>query len=157
MRRADVVLEAALPSGPSSSSGSVRDEVMATGGPQVWLSITADGRTGPERERVGFGDDAAVAGGLVVTDADGPCFCADAVADPATGLTAAVAVAEALAGGGRWTLDVDLAAVAATLAGPTLRAGASVVVAQPRARTRPGAARPLGADTDTVLGDLAHR
>ena len=138
VRRADVVLEAARPRA-LEQLGIRRDEVMATGGPQVWLSITAHGRTGPERERVGFGDDAAVAGGLVVTDADGPCFCADAVADPATGLTAAVAVAEALAGGGRWTLDVALASVAATLAGPTLpdRCGG-------RGRPTPGPAPPRG-------------
>jgi hydroxymethylglutaryl-CoA lyase len=48
--------------------------------------VVADGA-----DRVAFGDDAAVGGGLVVWDADGPCFCADAVADPVAGLVAAAA------------------------------------------------------------------
>ena len=47
-----------------------------------------------------FGDDAAVAGGLVGTGADGPVFCGDAIADPLTGLEAASAVAESLGRGG---------------------------------------------------------
>ena len=47
-------------------------------------------------------------------------FCADAVADPLTGLTAASACLEALSRGGRWLLDVSMAGVSAGLAGPTL-------------------------------------
>ena len=46
---------------------------------------------------VGFGDDAAVAGGLVAWDDAGPVFCADAVADPATGLVGAAGRRERLA------------------------------------------------------------
>ena len=156
LRRADVVLEAARPRA-LEQLGIRRDEIMEAGGPRVWLSITAHGRTGAARHRVGFGDDTAVAGGLVVADEDGPCFCADAIADPASGLTAAVAVAEALAGGGRWTLDVALASVAATLAGPTLAVDPTVVVAPPRARPPRGVARPLGADTDGVLAEWGNR
>ena len=45
--------------------------------------------------------------------AAGPCFLADAVADPLAGLVAAAAVMEALAAGGRWLLDVALAPLAA--------------------------------------------
>src|SRR5439155_480481 len=71
-------------------------------GPRVWLSITGYGQ---EDARVAFGDDAAVGGGLVVEDAAGPCFCADAVADPLTGLFAADACLAALADGGRVRLD----------------------------------------------------
>ena len=50
------------------------------------------GRRGPGRDRVAFGDDAAVAGGLVVRPSDdrAPLFVADAVADPIAGLAAAV-------------------------------------------------------------------
>jgi hypothetical protein len=83
--------------------------------PRVWVSITGHGRGS---DRVGFGDDAAVAGGLVARDPeDGrPCFVADAVADPLTGVAAAAATVEALAAGGRWLLDAPLAGVAAWVA-----------------------------------------
>ena len=40
---------------------------------------------GRQRDWVAFGDDAAVAGGLVAEDERGPVFCADAVADPICG------------------------------------------------------------------------
>ena len=64
-----------------------------------------------------FGDDAAVAGGLVAYDASRePCFFADAVADPLTGLVAARAVLDRLRDGGRWLLDISLAGVASSVA-----------------------------------------
>ena len=152
--RADVVLEASRPRA-LEQMGIHRDELLATaGGPRVWLSLTAHGRTGAARERVGFGDDAAVSGGLVVRDEDGPCFCADAVADPTSGLVAAAAVATALAGGGRWTIDLALSAVAASLSGPTLPVPPGVEAAPPRARRADGRAARLGADTASVLADL---
>jgi hypothetical protein len=132
---ADVVLEASRPRA-LEQLGIHRTQLLRDGGPQVWVSITGHGRVGAARDRVGFGDDAAVAGGLVVWDEEGPCFCADAVADPATGLTAAAAVADALSLGGRWTIDVALASVAAHLAGPTLPVPPGVQAAPPRARTR---------------------
>lgn len=51
-----------------------------------FLSITAYRAGGPWADRVGFGDDTAVAGALVAHDAaGGPVLCADAVADPLTG------------------------------------------------------------------------
>ena len=56
----------------------------------------ATGATGEAANRVAFGDDAAVAGGLVVYDDRGPCFCADAIADPLTGMVAAAACLERL-------------------------------------------------------------
>ena len=43
-------------------------------GPQAWLSITGHGRLGASGHRIGFGDDAAAAGGLVAIDGDGPVF-----------------------------------------------------------------------------------
>ncbi|HVW34456.1 MAG TPA: CoA transferase, partial [Acidimicrobiia bacterium] len=83
------------------------------GGPTVWVSITGYGREGAGRDKVAFGDDAAAAGGLVAWDADGPCFLADAIADPCTGLVAAAATLSALSAGGRWLVDVALRDVAA--------------------------------------------
>ena len=69
------------------------DRLLATG-PRVWVSITGHGCTGEDGNRIAFGDDAAVAGGLVVHDESGPSFCADAVADPIAGITAAAAALE---------------------------------------------------------------
>ncbi len=81
--------------------------------PKVWLSITGYGRS---FDRVAFGDDAAVAGGLVAWDGDGPVFLADAVADPLTGVAAAAAADLALRSEGRWVVDAALAGVAAWVA-----------------------------------------
>ena len=79
--------------------------------------ITAYGRCGPWRDWVGFGDDAAVAGGLVDLNASGvPSFVGDAVADPLTGLLAAAIVADAVGHGGGVTIDVALREVARSAA-----------------------------------------
>ena len=84
-----------------------------------------------------------------------PLFCTDAVADPLTGLTAADACLSALRSGGRWFLDVSMAAVSAGLAGPTLPAPAGLSVAAPHARPVPSTQAPeLGADTARVLAEL---
>jgi crotonobetainyl-CoA:carnitine CoA-transferase CaiB-like acyl-CoA transferase len=84
--------------------------------------------TGPgAADRVAFGDDAAAAGGLVVRDERGPCFCADAVADPVTGLAASAAVLRALAEGGEHLLVASMADAAGSLvegAGPGTVSGA---------------------------------
>jgi hypothetical protein len=114
---ADVVIEASRPRA-LQQLGIDAEALLRNGRPRVWLSITGHGRTGEAAQRVAFGDDGAVAGGLVVWDQSGPCFCADAVADPLTGLVAAAAVLESVAAGGRWLLDVSLQSVAAHFAGP---------------------------------------
>ena len=93
-----------------------------------------------------FGDDAAVSGGLVRGTEDGPEFCGDAIADPLTGLHAALAVAESLNRGGGELIEMSMAAVAATYA------------ELPRSPETPCAATPqpctpatqLGADNATV-------
>jgi crotonobetainyl-CoA:carnitine CoA-transferase CaiB-like acyl-CoA transferase len=115
---ADVVLTAARPRALAQlgldPESAVRDRRA-----RVWLSITGYG-TGPgDGDRVAFGDDAAAAGGLVVWDDRGPCFCGDAVADPVTGLAATAAVLAALAHGGGHVIEASMADVAAGLvAGP---------------------------------------
>src|SRR5690606_23490404 len=111
--------------------------------------------------RVAFGDDAAAAGGLAVLAgdaADRPRICADAVADPLAGLHAAAAALAVHERGGGALVDVSLAGVAAAAAaiGPDGAGGRAqpidpALVAPPRARAAPGAARPLGADTAAVL------
>jgi hypothetical protein len=117
---ADVVIEASRPRA-LRALGIAAEELLATASPRAWVSITGHGRSGTSAERVAFGDDAAVAGGLVARDAAGdPVFCADAIADPATGLVAAAAVLEALGRGGRWLIDASMADISRYLAGPTI-------------------------------------
>ena len=81
-------------------------------------------------------------------------FCADAIADPLTGLTAAGACLEAMAAGGRWLLDVSMAGVCAGLAGPTLPVAPGLAAADPRARRPVQTAPEFGADTEAVLASL---
>ena len=124
---------------------------------QVWASITAYGRTGPWSDRIGFGDDAAAAGGLVVRDAEGPLFCADAVADPLAGLCAAAGVLDAVAAGGGLLVDVALREVARAAA-PARSVEARPAVGPlgdpvPLASRR-GGAPDHGADTRRVLAEL---
>ncbi len=117
------------------------------------MQITAyDGR------RPGFGDDAAVAGGLVGTSGDGPVFCGDAIADPLTGLEATLAVAESLGRGGGELVRVSMAGVAATYA--ALPVGPSSSPAPVSAPSAPPASRPaaeLGADNEAVRRLVAER
>lgn len=69
---------------------------VAGGG--IWVAITGYGLFGPWRDRVAFGDDAAVAGGAAVVAGgpDAPVFVLDAVADPLAGLHGAAAALAAL-------------------------------------------------------------
>lgn len=148
---ADVVIEASRPRALAAVGASYED-VRAAAWDGVWLSITGHGRRGASADRVAFGDDAAVAGGLVGgTDRAGLTFCADAIADPATGLLGAAAVLRALAGGRSGLIAVSLASTAAHLAAGvhanapvTLAAG--VTAAPPHARAThaaaPGLAEP---------------
>ena len=92
----------------------------------VWVSITGHGDG-----RAGFGDDAAVSGGLWLSGPDGglPWFVADAAADPVAGLVACRAAAEALAAGRAGLVNVAMSqAVSWVRAGDDLRApGAEVL------------------------------
>ncbi|CAB4618441.1 unannotated protein [freshwater metagenome] len=116
LEQADVVIEGSRPRA-LDRLGIVPAEIVAKRSGTVWLSITAYGRCGPWRDWVGFGDDAAVAGGLVDLDASGvPSFVGDAVADPLTGLLAAAIVADAFGRGGGVTIDVALREVARSAA-----------------------------------------
>jgi hypothetical protein len=111
----------------------------------VWLRITGHGTDGEQANWVAFGDDAAVAGGLVGTGGAGPVFCADAVADPLTGLQSALAVTDSLASGGGAVVDVAMAGVAASYAELAQASSeSSCPAAAPVAPTVSGAAAPLG-------------
>lgn len=119
LRQADVVIEGSRPRA-LDRLGIIPADFVAEQLGMVWLSITAYGRCGPWRDWVGFGDDAAVAGGLIDRDAAGaPGFVGDAVADPLTGLVAAALVADAVGRGGGLTIDVALREVARSAAQAT--------------------------------------
>ncbi len=112
---ADVVIEGSRPRALNQLG--VDPVSLADRPGRVWLSITGYGRDEPGCDWVSFGDDAAVAGGLVAWDCDSsPVFCADAIADPLTGLVGALAVLRAVAVGGGQLLDIALSRVAATMA-----------------------------------------
>jgi crotonobetainyl-CoA:carnitine CoA-transferase CaiB-like acyl-CoA transferase len=81
----------------------------------TWVAITAHGFVGPGAARVGFGDDCAAAGGLLRWELGEPRFLGDALADPLTGLEAALAVLA----GRRGLIDMAMARVAAAYAALT--------------------------------------
>lgn len=107
--RADLVLEASRPR-VMQQWGICPDHVVEAG--TAWVSITGHGRRGPHSNRIAFGDDAAVSGGLVVAG-DPPMFVGDAIADPIAGLVAASVAAGLLAEGRAALVDVSLAGAAA--------------------------------------------
>jgi hypothetical protein len=78
-----------------------------------WVAITGYGWAGEAGTRVAFGDDAAAAGGLVRRTSDGPRFLGDALADPVTGLAAAIGALRGLEAGGGVLVDAALARCAA--------------------------------------------
>ena len=81
----------------------------------VWVAITAHGWREPAGLRIGYGDDATVAGGLVCWSEDRrqPAFAGDALADPLTGLAAAASACGALLSGQSGLIDASLAGTAA--------------------------------------------
>lgn len=113
IEQADVVLESSRPRALAQLG--IDAERWVAGRPgRVWTSVTGYGRGS---NRVAFGDDAAVGGGLVARDpSGGPVFCADAVADPLGGLFAATATLDSLSTGGGHLLDVSLRDAAAQVA-----------------------------------------
>jgi hypothetical protein len=117
---ADVVIEASRPRALEQLGLGPDDYPDQPG--RVWLSITGHGRDQPGRDWIAFGDDAAVAGGLVAWDGGGegrgnPVFCGDAIADPLAGLTGALAVLAAREAGGGFLIDLAMSRTAAAAAG----------------------------------------
>jgi hypothetical protein len=153
VHHADVVIEASRPRA-LAQLGLDASEIVARNG-TIWLSITGHGRHPDGAGRAAFGDDAAVAGGLVAGSPEQPWFCADAVADPLAGLLGAAVVLDRLASGRGGLIDVSMAGVAAWGArGPRSAEPWTGMVAAPNARTPTGRSRPLGADTASVVADL---
>ncbi|MCE7796869.1 CoA transferase [Sphingobium sufflavum] len=96
IERADMVIEAARPRA-LLQFGIDADALVARVPGLVWLTITghgvSDGAAGDAAHWVGFGDDCSVAGGLsaALREATGRIgFAGDALADPITGIAAAL-------------------------------------------------------------------
>jgi crotonobetainyl-CoA:carnitine CoA-transferase CaiB-like acyl-CoA transferase len=165
---ADIVVEASRPRA-LRQLGIHAEEILDESPGLTWISITGHGRQGPCADWVAFGDDGAVEGGLsqVLYDASGRAmFCADAVADPLTGLHAALAAWTGYQQGGGRLFSLALAEVVAygiqfadlgdpqasrTRAEEWARCVAESDVAKPRARRATGSARAFGADTAELL------
>ncbi len=172
LRCADIVIEGSRPRA-LRQLGIDAEALLASRPGVTWISITGYARSGAESGWVAFGDDGAVAGGLsrALWDCTGEAlFCADAVADPLTGLHAAlVATLTHRSGGGRLrALSLrDVCAHAVRHAGAAnadgLRDQAARWRAQlgegdvraPTARAVTARARPLGSDTAAVLAEFA--
>jgi crotonobetainyl-CoA:carnitine CoA-transferase CaiB-like acyl-CoA transferase len=128
---ADIVVESARPRALAQFGIDPAAGLRARPG-QVWVSITAYGRRGAQGNWAGFGDDVAMAAGAGVRAGTGlgvgtdpatpatrrsairdnaPAFCGDAIADPLTGLHAAVAALAHWQTGRSALLDISLHAV----------------------------------------------
>lgn len=111
---ADVVIESSRPAALTRRSLGPTHITPRDG--RVWVRITGHGTDGERADWVAFGDDAAVSGGLVGGAPGDPVFCGDAIADPLTGMQAALAVAQSLRRGGGELIELSMAAVAASYA-----------------------------------------
>lgn len=159
--RADIVIEGSRPRA-LQQLGIIAEELLELRPQLTWLSITGYGRADPFGHWVAFGDDAAVAAGVAAACGEPPLFCGDALADPLTGLHAALAAQAFYLGGGGVLVDLSLSGVTAHCLGcaPALPRAASagspgawqlatgaglITVQPPRARAPHGQAAASGA------------
>jgi hypothetical protein len=158
---ADIIIEGSRPRA-LRQLGIDRDRAVAKGA--TWVAITAHGGSGDAAGRIGFGDDAAVAAGLSTVMEQGwgaPLLAGDAIADPLTGLYAALGAWAGWSGGGRCLIDLSLRATVAHSMSAGLAERGELQRWQSRAeadeepyyplRQAAAPARPLGADTASVL------
>jgi hypothetical protein len=171
--RADIVIEASRPRA-LRQLGIDAEAMVAANSRLTWLSITGYGRAEPEANWVAFGDDAGVAAGLSAIFqqlGSEPLFCGDAIADPLTGLHAALAAWQSYKSGGGRLIALALRDVIAhclQFSAPhtpavlrerqsewqTVIEQAQLSAMQPSARQPQLIAAALGADTEMVLAEL---
>jgi CoA-transferase family III len=149
---ADIVIEGSRPAALRRRRLSAEDLPGRPG--RIWLRIKG---YRDEPHRPAFGDDAAVAGGLVGAAADGPVFCGDAIADPLSGLEAARAVGESLRRGGGEVIDVSMAEVAARYAALPQSWNSAAPEDRPQPPPAVPSASPLGADNAAVEHLVSER
>lgn len=155
---ADVVIEA---SRPRALARFGLDAHAAAARGCAWISITADGRSS---NRVGFGDDVSASAGLVAWENEiSPVFVGDAIADPLTGLRAAVCALDArnISAGRVWDVSMtEVVSSTLTFSGVEHDAGDANDVPtarEPRGRTPDGHASESGTHTAAVLAELGIR
>ena len=111
--QADVVIEASRPRA-LGHLGLGPEQFLGSRPGRTWISITGHGRSGTRSNWVAFGDDAAAGGGLVSgADPTGPVFCADAIADPISGLCGATGALASIVNGGGHLVDCSMTAASA--------------------------------------------
>ena len=171
--RADIVIEASRPRALRQMN-IIAEDIIAQNPALTWVSITGYGRAEPQANWIAFGDDAGVAAGLsqMLFEVTGEAlFCGDAIADPLTGMHAALAAWASYLRGGGELLDLSLRDVVAHC----MRAGGNIDACSVRSRYRdwmavldksgvqavpptarkPSAvARALGVDTQAVLAEF---
>lgn len=161
---ADIIIESARPRALMGLGIDAEAEVLRGA---TWLSITAHGRAGEPGNWIGFGDDAAVAGGLSAAMRQGwgeALFAGDAIADPLTGITAAFAGWASWRAGGGQLISLALSEVVAHASALLVAQGEELQQWQALAeadeaplyalRTPRGMAAVLGADTAKILAGL---
>jgi hypothetical protein len=166
--RADIVIEASRPRA-LRQLGILAEEILDGNPGLTWVAISGHGREEPAAAWIAYGDDGAVAGGLsqVLWDCSGRAmFCGDAIADPLTGLHAALAAWSSFERGGGRLLSLALrdvvahgVAFAALSDGAASRARVAEWnrhvrgsdVAAPSSRAIRDKARALGADTLEIV------
>ena len=110
---ADVLITSARPRA-FESFGLTAEKVWTDNPGLIWVAVTGHGWWPPNGDRVAFGDDAAAAGGLVSWTSSGePMFMGDALADPLTGLQAAIWTLDAIKRGQGGLIDAALSGCAA--------------------------------------------
>jgi hypothetical protein len=158
---ADIIIESSRPRA-LRQLGIDRDRAVANGA--TWVGITGHGGSGDAAGRIGFGDDAAVAAGLSTVMQQGwgtPLLAGDAIADPLTGLYAALGAWAGWSGGGGCLIDLSLRATVAHSMSAGVADRDELRQWQSRAEADAGPlypprnagarARPLGADTAAAV------
>lgn len=167
---ADIVIEGSRPRA-LRQLGIYAEKILRETPGLTWIGISAYGRGEPHEHWAGYGDDATVAAGvseLMFRAAGARVLVGDALADPLTGIHAALAAwATWRAGGGQlvslalrdvvrhcvqFDLPADDAALRRRQHDWTLLAQSNVRA--PRPRVARGNARAIGTDTVAVVGDL---
>lgn len=172
-RRADIVIEASRPRALRQLG--LEAEALVDAHPRLtWISITGYGRAEPQAGWIAYGDDAGVAAGLsaLMCEVSGtPLVCGDAIADPLTGLHAALAALQSHRSGGGRLISLALRDVVAhCIAFDTPRGGEAlrrrrdewlallgargIGPSPPRARSPLVRAAALGADNGSMLGSM---
>jgi len=107
---ADIVIEGSRPRA-LRQMGVIAEDLVRDNPGLSWISISGYGREEPMANWIAYGDDASVAGGLsakIYKSTGQWMFCGDAIADPLTGLHAALAAYASWTAGGGHLISLSL-------------------------------------------------